>query len=229
MAAGSIAAVVALSGCSDSSAGAGADPIDIAIVGDSFTSGTPLGGEGDANWTRVLDTLLNSTEIPHTVSVESGNGSGYSSPGVRGLTFAQMAEAVIEPDTDLVIMFGSVNDAGEPEESYAADVAATLAAIRRRVPSATVLVVGPAWVDARIPPEVERLEEVLRTESLRAEVDFVNPLEKRWFFDPNRSNVVGLISTDGLHPTDAGHRYLAERMADLVNLELRARAANATP
>jgi hypothetical protein len=227
MGAGSIAAVLALSGCSDSSAGAAADPIDIAIVGDSFTSGTPLGGEGDANWTRVLDTLLDSTEVPHTVSAESGNGSGYSSPGVRGLTFAQMAATVIDPDTDLVIVFGSVNDAGEPEESYAADVAATLATIRKRVPSATVIVVGPAWVDARIPPEVEQLEEVLRAASLRAEVDFVNPLEKRWFFDPNRSNVVGLISTDGLHPTDAGHRYLAERMADLVNLELRARAADA--
>ena len=229
LAAGSIVAGLALSGCSDSTADATADPIDIAIVGDSFTSGTPLGGEDDANWTQVLDTLLDSTEVPHTVSVESGNGSGYSSPGVRGLTFAQMADTVIESETDLVIVFGSVNDAGEPEESYAADVAATLAGIRERVPSATLLVVGPAWVDARIPPEVERLEEVLRVESLRAEADFVNPLEKRWFFDPNRSNVVGLISTDGLHPTDAGHRYLAERMAELVILELRTRAADAAP
>lgn len=224
-----LAAAAIAGACSGSSGTAAPEQIDIAIIGDSFTEGTPFGGEGDANWTKVLDSLLDDSGVPHSLRVEASSGSGYSLGGVRNLTFAQMAELAIAPGTDLVIVFGSVNDAGTPETTYTADVRSTLEAIRKRAGSATVLVVGPAWVDARIPPEIARIEEVLRVESLRVAADFVNPLDERWFFDPGRSSAVGLISTDGLHPTDDGHAYLAERMAEKVRLEIRKQSAETAP
>ena len=227
--AAALATVLGLTACSGSSDARPTDQLDIAVIGDSFTEGTPLGGEGDTNWTVVLSSLLDTAGIAHSISVEASSGSGYVSPGIRNLTFAQMSELAIKPGTDLVIVFGSVNDAGEDEAAYASAVRASLESMRKRAGSATLLVVGPAWVDARIPAEVARMEEVLRVESLRVDADFVNPLDQRWFFDPNRSNVVGLISTDGLHPTDVGHAYLAERMADLVRQEIRDRAVVTVP
>lgn len=224
-----LAAAIGLAACSDSSGAQTTEQLDIAVIGDSFTEGTPLGGEGPSNWTAVLGSLLDTAGIAHSISVEASSGSGYVAPGIRNLTFAQLAELAIKPGTDLVIVFGSVNDAAEDEASYASTVRSSLETIRKRAGSATMLVVGPAWVDARIPAEIVRMEEVLRVESLRVEADFVNPLDQRWFFDPNRSNVVGLISTDGLHPTDDGHAYLAERMADLVTQEIRERAIVTVP
>lgn len=224
-----LGAAVFAAACSNDPGGAVTERIDIAIIGDSFTEGTPLGGEGESNWTRVLSTRLDGAGVVHSLRAEASSGSGYSSPGVRNLTFAQLAELAITPETDLVIVFGSVNDAGTPEGRFSTDVRTTLEAIRKRAGSATLLVVGPAWVDARIPPEIVRIEEVLRMEALRVDAEFVNPLKERWFFDPNRSSAVGLISTDGLHPTDDGHEYLAERMAEKVRLEIRNQMADTVP
>jgi lysophospholipase L1-like esterase len=44
---------------------------------------------------------------------------------------------------------------------------------------------------------------------------FVDPLAERWFV--GRPD---LIAVDGVHPTDTGHRYLAERIAGLIAAEL---------
>lgn len=40
-------------------------------------------------------------------------------------------------------------------------------------------------------------------------IAFVDPLEEGWF----RDGITGLIGLDGVHPNDAGHAYLAEKLA----------------
>ncbi len=44
---------------------------------------------------------------------------------------------------------------------------------------------------------------------------FVDPIAARWFVDRP-----GLIGADGVHPTDAGHAYMAEKLAPLISAAL---------
>ena len=44
---------------------------------------------------------------------------------------------------------------------------------------------------------------------------FVDPIAERWFVD--RPDLIG---RDGVHPTDAGHAYMADKIAPLIGAEL---------
>ncbi|MGA7055683.1 MAG: SGNH/GDSL hydrolase family protein, partial [Mycobacterium sp.] len=44
---------------------------------------------------------------------------------------------------------------------------------------------------------------------------FVDPIGDRWFVD--RPDLIG---ADGVHPTDAGHAYLAAKIAPLIRMQL---------
>jgi len=47
---------------------------------------------------------------------------------------------------------------------------------------------------------------------------FVDPLAEGWFV--GRPDLIG---PDGVHPTDAGHAYLAEKIAPLISAQLTTR------
>ncbi|CFS38985.1 Conserved protein of uncharacterised function%2C possibly exported [Mycobacterium tuberculosis] len=44
---------------------------------------------------------------------------------------------------------------------------------------------------------------------------FVDPIADHWFVDRPE-----LIGADGVHPNDAGHEYLADKIAPLISMEL---------
>ena len=70
-----------------------------------------------------------------------------------------------------------------------------------------MLVVGPIWPGAA-PPAMDDV----RTAVIRAadtdRLPMVDPIGDRWFND----GTTGLIGSDGVHPNDAGHAYIAQRM-----------------
>jgi lysophospholipase L1-like esterase len=78
-------------------------------------------------------------------------------------------------------------------------------------PDIHIVIVGPLWVNAAPPGDVYRTRDVLSVVAADSEVDFVDPLELRWFFEGE-----GLIGEDGVHPTGAGQIYLAERLTPIV-------------
>jgi lysophospholipase L1-like esterase len=62
---------------------------------------------------------------------------------------------------------------------------------------------------------VLQIRDILDTAALAAGAAFVDPLTERWFV-----GMPDLIGADGVHPTDAGHAYLADKIAPLIRAQL---------
>ena len=86
-------------------------------------------------------------------------------------------------------------------------------------PDATILVIGPPWRNDRIPNNLFRIRDELRTVALETGANFIDPLAEGWFSGESSS----LIGEDELHPTDAGHRHLAALITPRVEQLLASR------
>jgi len=73
---------------------------------------------------------------------------------------------------------------------------------------ATLLVIGPAYPRPDVPGPLLDIRDVLKAETERAGGVFVDPLAEGWFWDGPPE----LIGGDEVHPTDAGHVYLAQHI-----------------
>jgi hypothetical protein len=78
-----------------------------------------------------------------------------------------------------------------------------------------VLVIGPAWPTADPPATVLRIRDILAFQTGLVGATFVDPIAQGWFV--GRPDLIG---PDGVHPTDAGHAYLAEQIAPLIGAQL---------
>jgi lysophospholipase L1-like esterase len=201
------AAGVLLAACNSRAAPA-ADPssrVDVAFIGDSYTQGGPRQGIGERRWSALLTARLEQEGNPIRARVQAIPGSGYVN-GATARSFAQMVPIVVTPSTGLVVLFGSRNDAGLRRVDQAATE--TFNAIRAIAPEAEILVVGPPWVDASPTVPIKVARDYVATAARQAEVRFVDPIAEGWFAGPEP----GLIDVDGVHPTDAGHAYIADRI-----------------
>jgi phospholipase/lecithinase/hemolysin len=69
------------------------------------------------------------------------------------------------------------------------------------------VVIGPLWSDGDAPAPVLAVRDAVRTAALAAGAQWIDPVADGWFDRP-----AGLIGADRVHPTDAGHRLMAERV-----------------
>ncbi|MGY2126952.1 SGNH/GDSL hydrolase family protein [Blastococcus sp. SYSU DS0617] len=180
----------------------------LAFYGDLYTAGTPQGGLGPAGWPAILSERLDAEPTePHALP-----DAGYvATSELGGFTFATLAERQPEPDADVTIVFGSRNDYQAGPAQITAAARRTFDIIRANAPDTELLVIGPAWTDAAVPPELPPVRDALLQAAVAASVRFVDPLAERWFFDD-----LGLIGTDLVSPTDAGHVYLADQIEPYV-------------
>jgi lysophospholipase L1-like esterase len=190
--------------------GAAAEVVHVAIIGDSYTSGSAIGGNGAANWTSVARDLLAADGYPLDLAVLGLSGSGYVRVGGTGLTFTGGVPTVVTERTQLVVVFGSINDGSSAPAAVAASAAEAMQRIDRAAPDAQILIIGPQWIDGDPPASLLAIRDaVASTVATHPRLVFVDPLAEGWFGHESAS----LIGSDGLHPTDAGHRHLAELIA----------------
>ena len=123
----------------------------IAVIGDSYTTGTNEGGQGPKTWTAVAWQTLERQGLQVTADVASEGRAGYGVRGDHGSIFADLTLRAVKPEDALVVFFGSRNDQGADPEllDEMADDAFDLA--RRAAPSATLLVIGLPWPTADVP------------------------------------------------------------------------------
>ena len=86
---------------------------------------------------------------------------------------------------------------------------------RFAAPDARVLVIGPPWPTATPPQAVLNIRNSLRSQAAAIGATFVDPIAENWFV--GRPDLIG---HDGVHPTDAGHAYMAEKIAPLIYSQL---------
>lgn len=192
-----------------------ASPIRVAVIGDSYTAGYEDTGRGAANWTERAWQILAGRGIYVSADVTAEGGAGYAVRGNRGGLFGDLAARGVQPDDALVVFFGSRNDQDVEPGQLGRLIADTLGLARRTAPSARMLVIGPPWPTADVPGNVWRIRDILSAEARVVGAEFVDPLAERWFVGRPE-----LIGPDGVHPTDAGHAYMADKMVPLITGQL---------
>jgi hypothetical protein len=90
---------------------------------------------------------------------------------------------------------------------------------RRIAPSSKLLVIGPPWPTADPPFDVLYVRDILSSQAYDAGATFIDPISEGWFV--GRPDLIG---PDGVHPNDAGHAYMADKIAPLIRAQLSTRS-----
>jgi len=192
--------------------------VTVAVIGDSYTGGSNDGGLGDQGWPMLAKAELARLGTPVTFSLHAVGGSGYANPGPSKLTFGGVIPVAVESVDRLVVLFGSRNDINEIQSdaaAYAVAVRSAFGKVRLLAPAAKILVIGPPWVNSNPPPAMLQMRDSLQAQAEAAGVTFVDPIAEQWFVGQS-----GLIGSDGVHPTDAGHVYMAQKITPLIAKQL---------
>lgn len=187
----------------------------VAVIGDSYTTGSDQGGNGPQGWAPQVWQALSGHGIPVTPTVAAEGGAGYCTRGNRGSVFEDLTVRAVKPNDTLVVFFGSRNDMKVEPTRLSIAMYGTLNLARQIARSAKMLVIGPPWPTADPPPEILRIRDILSYQAQLAGATFVDPIAARWFVGRPE-----LIGADGVHPTDAGHTYMADKIAPLIGTQL---------
>ena len=187
----------------------------VAVVGDSYTTGTDEGGLGPNAWTALAWHALARGGVRIAADVAAEGRAGYSVSGDHGSIFEDLTDRAVKRDDALVVFFGSRNDQGVDPGALAEKARETFDLARHLARTARFLVIGPPWPTADVPAAILQIRDVLNAEARAAGATFVDPIGDGWFVD--RPDLIG---PDGVHPNDAGHEYLADKIAPLIRMQL---------
>ena len=180
----------------------------ILVIGDSITQGS---GESSFAWPALVWASLKSS-VGIVVPIIAGEGaSGYVHPGNSGSVFGERAASLASPEDELVVFFGSSNDSVASPSALASAARDTFAKTKAAAPAAKLLVIGPVATSPNPPAAIARIPGILRDEAQAVGAVFVDPIAEGWL-----ATNLELIGSDGVHPNDAGHQYLAERSGPLI-------------
>jgi lysophospholipase L1-like esterase len=187
----------------------------VAVIGDSYTTGTDEGGWGANAWTARAWQALAQRGMQIGADVEAEGKAGYAVPGDHGSIFEDLTARAVKPDDALVVFFGSRNDQDVDPGLLALKTREAFLLARRFAPTARFLVIGPPWPTADVPESVLQVRDVVNAQARAVGAAFVDPIGDHWFVD--RPDLIGV---DGVHPNDAGHQYLADKIAPLIRMQL---------
>jgi len=188
-----------------------ADDARVLVFGDSWVYGSAATVPTLGFAYRLAD------ELGVETVVDGVRGSGYLKPGIDGPAYGERIDA-LDPalDPDLIIVEGSINDRKAYPEGYRDAVTAAWDALEARYPEAEIVILGPS-------PQVLPVQSATR--SIDADLGelaaargwwYISPIAEDWITDANYLDVIdtGPIGRD--HPSDDGHAYLAQRVADAI-------------
>jgi lysophospholipase L1-like esterase len=187
----------------------------VAVVGDSYTTGTNEGGLGSRSWTSRAFHVLGTRGARISGDVAAEGRAGYATLGDHGSIFEDLTARAVHPDDALVVFYGSRNDQGVDPGTLVEKTHAALDLARRLAPAARLLVIGPPWPTADVPPSMFLIRDILGGAAAAAEATFIDPIAENWFV--GRPDLIG---PDGVHPNDAGHQYMADKIAPLIRTQL---------
>lgn len=157
----------------------------VAVIGDSYTSGSPAGGSksSPANWVNRIKTEMQAFGLDMRPIVGATGSTGYISPGRKATPnrFADQAKRVVGTNDSLVVLFGSRNDSQAAPEELTPRVFETLSEVRRLAPNARILMIGPIWPNPTPTLAVQRNRDVLATQAQEFGATFIDPVGDQWF------------------------------------------------
>ncbi|MEU3665762.1 GDSL-type esterase/lipase family protein [Streptomyces virginiae] len=204
------------------------------VLGDSTTGGSNMNtGGGQGTWFPRAARALGYTDAWN----ESLGGTGYITAGSTATLGTRAPIDVIPNAPDLLFISAGYNDNGGSQPSIAAAAASLYSAIKAGLPATTIYVIG-CWSPSGSPASsITNTDNTLRAEAASAGLPFISPLtggaynaagtliatHGPWITGTGRvgattgsGNADTYIGTDAVHPTDAGHTYLAGRVVAAV-------------
>lgn len=178
----------------------------ITFLGDSYTAGSPMDNGFAARYPAIVADRLHKQPV-----VVAEPGAGWVQAGVTGERFPQEVDAV-PPASEIVVVYGSRNDPldGSLAREIERSAVGLLRAVQQRAPRAVVVVFGPSLVEDPEPVGAAQNAEAIRRACRTLGVEYVDTSE--WLHDLPQ----GLIGSDTVHPTDAGHARLAAQMLPFI-------------
>jgi lysophospholipase L1-like esterase len=177
------------------------------FLGDSYTTGWNGAGIGARGWPRIV-----AGEKRWKVLNLAVAGTGFRNPGWTGQPVRTRVAAAIRAKPDIVFVAAGHNDSRWSVSTTATAARSVIDRLHVALPHAVIVVVGPIWQDGSPPSRCLELRYRLRTMAAAVGGIFIDPIAERWF----ASRAHRFIGSDGIHPTNAGHRYIAARI--LVHL-----------
>lgn len=187
------------------------------ILGDSFTAAA----NDSLGWgygTGVCDLLGWEARL----GGQSGTGYTNAGSGAPNKTFLdRISSDVIPENPGVVVILGSVNDATAATAGTAA--ASTYAALAAALPRVPVFVFGPQWPTDAANSNRDLVEAAIQASALAAPNVAKYTTLKGWVTGTGKVGTTTgtgtadvFTSSDGVHPSDAGMRYLADRVAQEI-------------
>lgn len=178
----------------------------LVVIGNSFVGGSAMDSGAAARWPALV-----SSGVGADVEVISADASGYVNPGEGDRTYLDLAEQV-PADASVVIVMGSDDDAQEKPDAIRSAAVVTLRTVIDRAPGAALIVVSTPWVEIDPNPGIVATRDSVRAASETVGAVFVDALADGWLV----TGPPGQIGSDGLHPTDVGHRRIADALIPVV-------------
>jgi lysophospholipase L1-like esterase len=198
-------------GRASAGSGASADPSTTsattrrvaAFLGDSYTSGYVGAGLGAAGWPAIVAKAIGLRPLVRAVP-----GTGFVNPGWTGQPIRSRLASVIRANPSVVFLAGGHNDRRYATSRSAAAAHDVIVRLRRGLPDALVVIIGPIWANGNPPAHIRALRDVLRKEARSIGAVFIDPLRGGWF----AGSWHRLILSDGIHPSNEGHRRIATQV-----------------
>lgn len=195
------------------------DEVQVAVLGDGYTAGSPLGGEGEKAWPVLLGKRAGVDVTPYAVTA-----SGYVA-GPAGTTYVDRAEELVADwssdgaggPEDAVVVIGGRSDAATDPAAVEEAADRALAVLADGLPDVTVVVVGPLW-PALYPPATggPEVRAAVQAAAEDAGVAYADPLaDPPWL----PADEPGAVAEDAVLPTNLGHGMIATRVRDLLTAE----------
>lgn len=188
----------------------------ILIFGDSFADAA-----NNVNALNVYSMTLVNLLGAGDYYIDGQGSTGFTSPGSAPKT-VYLNRINLVPDNwtpDVILLQGSTNDGGSPNITTAAQTA--IARCRARWPDAVLALTGLILPQASSSFSAGNQANNAALTALAPSVDiFIDPVAKGWFSGTGWVGATTGIgnadiyrSSDSVHPTQAGHDYIAARIA----------------
>ncbi len=195
-------------------------PVHVAFLGDSYTFG--VGATAPTNGYAYLV----ARHERWTARVVGLPGSGYVRVAIRdNKDIAAGLAAVIAAQPQVVIVECGHNDAMPRVDDLRTGAAAyrDLSALRAALPHATIVVVGPVWLDGFPDQRALYVRHAIHVAQRRIPGTlWIDPIAEHWFtgsWTRHTGDDATMINYAAGHPNNLGYRHMARRLeADLQAL-----------
>lgn len=178
------------------------------FLGDSYTTGWNGAGIGNHGWPELVGRARDWRTINLAVA-----GTGFLNPGWTNQPIGAMVAGAIRQKPDIVFLAAGHNDSRWSVEATASEADRLIDRLHAALPDALLVIVAPIWPSGSPPARCLQLRDHLRRTAASVGAIFIDPLAEGWFAGSSHR----FVGSDGIHPTNAGHRNMADRvLADLA-------------